>query len=176
MDKGPQVAANLASPDDAYLAQDAVEMHKALTELIRVYQFRDRDLICCHDLSVSGYYALDVLVERGPLTLNELAAALYLDKSSASRVVAGLDRKGYVERRTHPQDGRALLLGPTGSGRGIHERIVSDTQAEQRELLRDFDPEVRQAMSRLVARLARAAVDRARSGAAPCCPASCEAE
>ena len=30
----------------------------------------------------------------GPMTLNELAASLYLEKSSASRLVDGLEQKG----------------------------------------------------------------------------------
>src|SRR4026209_916514 len=58
----------------ARLEADAGALHEALTELVRVYQFRDRDRICCHDISVTQCYALDALLRRGPSGLNELAA------------------------------------------------------------------------------------------------------
>src|SRR5262245_14728391 len=83
---------------DPKLHADAESLHAALSELVRVYQFRDRDRICCHDVSVTQCYALEALLRRGPSSLNELASELYLDKSTASRVVATLRRKGYVTR------------------------------------------------------------------------------
>ncbi len=95
---------------------DAVELYEALTALVRVYQFRDRDTICCHDVSVTQCYALEALLRVGPCTLNELAAELYLDKSTASRVIQTLERKKYVTRREHPDDARARLFEPTAAG------------------------------------------------------------
>ena len=66
---------------------------------MRVYQFRDRDRICCHDVSVTQCYALETLVDHGPLRLGALAQRLFLDKSTTSRVVATLVKKGYVEQQ-----------------------------------------------------------------------------
>ena len=77
-------------PADGTLPEDARAVHEALSDLVRVYQFRDRDRICCHDVSVTQCYALEALIRRGPITLGELAAELYLDKSTASRVVGTL--------------------------------------------------------------------------------------
>ena len=155
------------------LEDHAVTLHEALTELVRVYQFRDRDRICCHDISVTQCYALEALVRRGPGGLNELAAELYLDKSTASRVVGTLERKGYVKRAPHPKDGRAIVLTVTPAGRRLYDRIRGDLVEETKELLRDFEPDVREGASRLILRLARAAA--LRSGVATgsaCCPSS----
>src|SRR5262245_24559669 len=80
---------------DPDLARDTEELYDALEDLLRVYQFRDRDRICCFDISVSQCYALEGLVRRGSMTLNDLAAHLYLDKSTASRVIDALERKGH---------------------------------------------------------------------------------
>ena len=33
------------------LERDAAALQRVLTDLIRVYQFRDRDAICCYDIS-----------------------------------------------------------------------------------------------------------------------------
>jgi DNA-binding MarR family transcriptional regulator len=160
----------------ARLEADAAALHEALTELVRVYQFRDRDRICCHDISVTQCYALDALLRRGPSGLNELAADLYLDKSTASRVVTTLERKGYVRRAAHPEDGRAIVLTVTPAGRRLCDRIRADLTAEAKHLLQDFEPGVREGAARLILRLARAAATR--SGVAPgsgCCPPSgCE--
>jgi len=158
------------------LEADAVELHTALTELVRVYQFRDRDRICCHDISVTQCYALEALIRRGPSGLNELAAELYLDKSTASRVVATLERKKYVTRERHPEDGRAVVLSASPAGRRLYERIRTDLVAETRQLLGDFEPEVRRGAARLILRLARAAAERSgvAAGVGCCPPAGCK--
>ena len=165
-------AHNAARPDSsARLLADAEALHAALNELVRVYQFRDRDRICCHDVSVTQCYAIEALLRRGPSGLNELAAELYLDKSTASRVVGTLERKGYVTRGPHPRDGRAIVLRVTASGRRLHDRIRADLVSEARALLRDFEPGVREAAPRLIRRLARAAAVRSGVAGAGCCAA-----
>jgi DNA-binding MarR family transcriptional regulator len=153
----------------ADLSDDALSLHRALSELIRVYQFRDRDRICCYDVSVAQCYALEAVVLHGPLTLNELAAHLFLDKSTASRLVDALQKKGYVERRENPADRRALSLEATPAGRELHARIEGDILAQEAELLAGFSPEVRQAMARLVGELARAAASRVDTTGGTCC-------
>jgi DNA-binding MarR family transcriptional regulator len=160
------------APRDATLDRDARAFYDALSELIRVYQFRDRDRICCYDVSVTQCNALEALARRGALTLNELAAQLYLDKSTASRVVDALERKGYVARRPHPQDGRALQLEPTPAGQALQTRIETDILAEERRLLAPFAPDVREAMVRLLGRLARAAGEKVETGGGTCCRVS----
>src|SRR5262245_55668587 len=86
----------------ATLDRDAADLQAAVADLVRVYQFRDRDRICCHDVSVTQCYALETLVAHGPLRLSGLAERLFLDKSTTSRVVAALVKKGYVEQGPDP--------------------------------------------------------------------------
>jgi len=118
------------------LERDAEALHEALSGLVRLYQFRDRDQICCFDVSVPQCYGLEALVQEGPLTLGELASRLYLEKSTASRVVDALERKGYVTRAPHPGDRRALQLKVTPAGR----RLVgySPPMAESVRELKEF--------------------------------------
>jgi len=149
----------MKSTDDA-LERDARELHEALSELVRVYQFRDRTRICCRDISVTQCHALDALVTAGESTLGRLAGALYLDTSTASRVVDSLVRKGYCRRERDPDDGRAVRLVATPAGRALRETIERDLIDAEKSLIADIDPDVRQATARLVARLARAARER----------------
>ncbi len=151
------------------LDADTAALHGVLQELKRVYQFRDRDRICCHDISVTQSWALEVLVGKGDLTLNELAAELYLDKSTASRVVNALERKGYVERARHPEDGRAVRLSVTKAGAGLQGLIEKEMLAQERMLLSDFDHEVRESMVQLIGRLSEAAASWIVAGGGSCC-------
>ena len=152
------------------LAADARELHRVLEDLLRVVQFRDRDRICCYDVSVTQCYALRALVEEGPMALNALAESLFLDKSTASRVVDALEAKGYAERRPHPEDGRSRLLAATAAGRRLHARIEADLEAEAAALLAGVAPSVRRAMAALLAGLTRAVETRmgCRSNACGC--------
>ncbi len=159
----------LTTIPDPQLQQDAETLYEALGDLIRVYQFRDRDRICCHDLSITQCHALDVLSVRGGLTLTRVAAELYLDKSTASRVVAALERKGYVERTEHPEDRRAILLEVTGTGQALYKQIHDEIIEQEKGLLRDFDSGTRQSMTKLIRRLAAAAAERVEASGGSCC-------
>ena len=48
---------------DPTLRADAEHLSDALSELIRVTQFRDRDRACCYDISVSQCHALKGVVD-----------------------------------------------------------------------------------------------------------------
>jgi MarR family 2-MHQ and catechol resistance regulon transcriptional repressor len=141
-------------------ARDARDLHHAVSDLVRIYQFRDRKSICYYNVSVTQCYALSTIVARGPLTQNELAADLYLDKSTASRVIGELERKGYVRRSTDPNDGRVRNLEATAKGHGLHERIERDLIGEMQSLLTGHNPATRRATIELIARLADAAAAR----------------
>jgi DNA-binding MarR family transcriptional regulator len=153
----------------AALRRDGRTLASVLAELGRLYQFHDRDCICCYDVSVTQCRALQLLSERGPLTLNELAAGLYLDKSTASRVVDALERKEYARRKTHPEDGRVVRVELSYRGRGLIERIEDDLAIRHAGLLAGFSPDVRQAAIRLLSELVQAAADRVDTTGGKCC-------
>ncbi len=155
--------------DAIRLGADARDLQRALSELTRVIQFRDRDRICRYDVTVSQCYALQALTESGPLSVNELAAQLYLDKSTASRLAQGLEEKGYLRKITDPGDRRGLRLDVTDAGRRISRRIDHDLTQEHATLLSEFDEEVRERTVELVTRLARAAAARVDASCGSCC-------
>lgn len=146
------------------LQADAEALNAALADLVRVYQFRDRDRICCFDISVTQCYALEALAEHGPMRSQALAAQLLLDKSTTTRVVDALERKGYVERRPDDQDARAVSLRITRSGRSLYGTINRGLIAQQAEMLADLDPAIRASVTDVIRRLARAAEARFVSG------------
>jgi len=154
------------------LDRDTRDLYAALSDLVRLYQFRDRNMICCHDISVTQCYALQALSRGGAMTLNALAGDLMLDKSTASRVVETLERKGYVRREPHPDDARAMQIEMTPRGRGLCERIERELMDEERNIIANLDPEVRRAAIGVVRDLARLAAARVGRQAACCAPGS----
>ena len=143
--------------DQEDLERDAAALQRVLTDLIRVYQFRDRDAVCCYDVSTGQCHGLERLANRGPMTLNEFAASLYLEKSSASRLADGLERKGYIKRKSRVDDARYLQLELTNRGRTLHDRIERDLIDERAEVLADLTIGERKLVIESIARLSGAA-------------------
>ena len=150
------------------LERDAAALQRVLTDLIRVYQFRDRDAICCYDISTGQGHGLERLANSGPMTLNEFAASLYLEKSSASRLADGLERKGYIKRKPRVDDARYLQLEVTKRGKTLHDRIERDLIEERAQVLADLTAEERKLVIESIARLSGAASARV-STEAGCC-------
>jgi DNA-binding MarR family transcriptional regulator len=161
-----QAMKGLGKSNEKALDRAAAELQAAVADLVRVYQFRDRDRICCHDISVTQCHALEMLVEHGPMRLSALAERLFLDKSTTSRVVATLAKKGYVEQGADAQDGRAIALSASRKGRNLCARITDDLVDQQKQLLQDLAPDVRAGVVSVLRRLAQAADARFRAGAA----------
>jgi DNA-binding MarR family transcriptional regulator len=84
-------------------------------------------------LSPGSASALATLVWSGPMRLGDLAAAERVTAPTMSRIVAGLDRAGYVDRTPDPADGRAQLLAPSAQGRalatGLHSARIRNVAA-----------------------------------------------
>lgn len=161
------------------LQADGLALHKALAGLVRAYQFRDRDRICCHDISVTQCYALEALKRDGPMRLNDLAERLFLDKSTSSRVLAALVRKGYAVRLVDSTDGRAISVRITAKGEKLYGRIHCDLVRQQVQMIEDLTPEHRRAAIEVISRLGRAAesmfgIGQAASAKSNCCEPSSE--
>lgn len=148
---------------------DAERLYDAVTRLVRVYQSRDRERICCHDITLSQWAALEHLVDRGPMSLTVLAHLLNLDKSSASRAVDGLVRKQWLERVESAQDRRAVVLAASPAGAAFYQRVRADLVQGEVQAIADMAPEVRQAAILILDRLTTTAQRRLRSAEA-CCP------
>jgi MarR family 2-MHQ and catechol resistance regulon transcriptional repressor len=154
---------------DPSLVRDAERLSDALEDLLRVVQFRDRDRACCYDVSVSQCYALERVVAAGGMAVNDLAASLYLDKSTASRIANSLVDKGYLARARDPEDGRVVRLVATPAGAALCRRILADIAGEYAEMLADYSPEVRAGIIRLVGRLGRSFAARVETSGGSCC-------
>jgi MarR family transcriptional regulator, 2-MHQ and catechol-resistance regulon repressor len=168
----PRTAAPAAALEPA-LAADARALNDAVSDLVRIYQFRDRDRICCYDISVTQCYALEALVERGALRSSALSEVLMLDRSTTTRVIDALVRKGYVVRSVDVEDRRAVSLRATAAGQRLLSRIQAGLIEQHAELLRDVAPEARALTIDVIRRLARSAGSRFAYGFSVGCNDDC---
>lgn len=69
-------------------------------------------------LSATEHKTLDLLDRLGPMTPRDLSAQSGLAPPSVTGLLDRLERKGFVRRQRHPQDGRRLLVDL------VHERVA----------------------------------------------------
>jgi MarR family transcriptional regulator, 2-MHQ and catechol-resistance regulon repressor len=112
-----------------------LRLHRAVAELVRRYQFRDRNEICCFGISVSQCYALEALGEEGELVMGALAARMRLSVSTMTRVVDQLEGHGLVRRARRREDNRVCCVAPTAEGRALLATISSELLASERAIL-----------------------------------------
>ena len=116
------------------LRWDGVPAMHAVTSLTRVQQLvvgRLDALLKPHGLTFARYEGLVLLTfsSRGSLPLGKMGERLQVHPTSVTSIVRRLDAAGLVQRRTHPQDARAVLAEITDEGRAVVEAATRDLLA-----------------------------------------------
>jgi DNA-binding MarR family transcriptional regulator len=93
-----------------YETADAV--HSSSIRLLRLLRLQDK----ASRVGPAQLSALSVLVFGGSYSLSELAAIEQVKVPTMSRIVAGLERSGFLQRTSVPGDRRKLILTPTVAG------------------------------------------------------------
>jgi DNA-binding MarR family transcriptional regulator len=81
------------------------------------------------DLTRTQLSVLATLVREGEKRPSALGEREGLNPTMLSRVVAALERSGWVERAPDPDDGRASLVSATAAGRALHARLRRERSA-----------------------------------------------
>jgi DNA-binding MarR family transcriptional regulator len=107
-----------------------------------------------------AYHALFENIDPGGTRLTELAARAEMTHQSMSELVATIERRGWVQRRPDPSDGRARLVCLTPEGRrvtrrGLHhiKEIEHEWQARWRDA--GYDGQLRDLLARALEDAAR---------------------
>jgi DNA-binding MarR family transcriptional regulator len=109
----------------------------------RLRQMRDDSL----DLNSNQLSAMSVLLNSGDQLMGALAAAEKVQPPSMTRIVNGLEERGFVARRPAPSDRRQCVVTLTDTGRQVlianrrrrDEWLavrLAELQPEEREVLR----------------------------------------
>jgi DNA-binding MarR family transcriptional regulator len=99
------------------------------------------------------------LDRRGPSTQQALATTLKVSPRNVTGLVDALESHGYLERRPHPTDRRALLVTLTDLGSQTMARMAADREQAAAQLLSDLSDsqldQLRQALDTVAGRLHR---------------------
>jgi DNA-binding MarR family transcriptional regulator len=106
--------------------------------------------------SLSEAFALGELGDGGSLTQQQLGDRLGLEKSTVSRLAAGLERRGWLERVRDPADRRYVRLRLTAAGTAAADTLGAYFDRHHRALLAALTPAERAGLRLGLAGLARA--------------------
>ncbi len=104
-------------------------------------------------IGVMEWRAMALIGRQPGVTANEIAQLSGLDKSSVSRAVAALIRKGDVRAVEDPADNRRALLTLTPEGEALHDRVIAASLARERLLLSGLSAAEHSQLFELLARL-----------------------
>jgi len=98
-------------------------------------------------VSASEARALIELVSARGIAQGELAAMLALDKSTVSRLAAGLERKGWIRRGRDENNQRYVRLYLTPQGREVAGRLWQAWRSRQARILAGLSADERAGLS-----------------------------
>jgi MarR family transcriptional regulator, organic hydroperoxide resistance regulator len=104
------------------------------------------------DLNHASVAVLHVLRED-PLTQRELAQRVQVQEQTVSRIVEGLERRGYLTRHRSPADRRRKLVQLTEVGQAVLDEAVDIEQIERP--FAAIDPDDLQVLRRALVTLVR---------------------
>jgi DNA-binding MarR family transcriptional regulator len=109
------------------------------------------------DVTLAQYRTLAVLSAQGPRRLADLAEALEVSPSTATRMCDRLVKKTLVQRVRDDLDRREVNLSLTDSGRHLVQQVIDRRRERARELLDLIPDEGRPALVESLTMLAAAA-------------------
>jgi DNA-binding MarR family transcriptional regulator len=119
------------------------------------------------EIAANGFTALAAIHRLEPCRVSDIAQALHVDLSVASRQITTLVQAGHVHREADPADRRAHVVRLTDEGRavlvGAHRRMVTELQ----HAIEDWDDAEVLELARGIGRLAGRFADRAPDATTP---------
>jgi DNA-binding MarR family transcriptional regulator len=103
--------------------QSYQDVFSLIGELSRALRCCQQEESFCLDLTLSQFFILHTIAGKGQIPLAELHDILAVEKSTTTRMVSPLIRRGLVVQERSKHDSRALNLSLTPQGGEIYERI-----------------------------------------------------
>ena len=95
-------------------------------------------------LSVIEWYVLRALYEHDGQIAGRLADAVGRPATSFTPILDEIERKGFIERRQHPVDRRAIKIHLTAQGKALEEQVKAGAaRLEERVRLKLLEKDLR---------------------------------
>jgi len=95
----------------------------------------------CGNVSLAQCHTILELGEQNQTTIGELAKSMGLDKSTLSRTIDSLVKKGLVDRVPNPSDRRYTLISLTKGGESTCKQINSTNDAYFKRIFKTIPSE-----------------------------------
>ncbi|MCC3315624.1 MarR family winged helix-turn-helix transcriptional regulator [Nocardia africana] len=154
------------SPESVVDADYIVELERALTRIAHLLtraRRHDRTVAAAGvNLDRANVPLLRMLADAAePMRMGELAACLDVEAPHVTRQIQRLERAGYVDRVTDPEDRRAQRVRITDEGRATVDAIRAVSRSHMREALADWSTEDLRLLAALNHRMVDAFLDNA---------------
>ena len=90
-------------------------------------------------LDIAQHDALEAVVSLGRARMGDVAAALRVDPSTATRSIDRLEAGGLVQRHRGDGDARAVVVAPTAAGLELIDRMSGTAREALGEVFARFD-------------------------------------
>ena len=106
-------------------------------------------------LSIPAWRVVATLGQYDVRTARDIAAHGVMHKSTVSRAVSSLERRGLIVRRPNQDDRREELLALTREGRAIYDALAPQALAFEERLVSVLDAEEQEVLVALIDKLSR---------------------
>ena len=122
----------------------------------RMFAMVERDQICCGTVTVAQCVVLQTLLE-GTWDASTLAGHARVTKGAMTRLLDGLESRGFVERHQDPDDGRRWLIELTATGKKEAKRLAGMTENAVALIMSRMPKNMRKPAVAMIADLRKAA-------------------
>ncbi len=128
---------------------------------VRLFGLLERQVVCCGTVSLPQCVALQALASR-PHTNTELADALGVTRGAITRLLDGMDGRGWIVRSRDAGDRRRLAVSLAPAGRAEAKRLGGLFEESVAQLLAELPAKERPRVERSL-RLLRDAAEATRA-------------
>lgn len=164
----------LATPLASHLEQDGVdelsaETFRAFITTVRLHGRLMMGLMADGGAHPGQVFCLRVIVGRDGITQRDLAEELHVARPTITKMLQGMERAGFVERRADEHDQRLTRVYVTESGRELEAKLRAVAAAYVKDTIGRLPEDDRRELGRLLGEygaIVSAAVE-AREGGTP---------
>jgi len=124
----------------------------------RMFAMMERDQVCCGTVTIAQCTVLQTLLQ-GTWDASALASHARVTKGAMTRLLDGLESRGFVERHPDADDGRRWLIELTASGTKEAKRLAGMTENAVNLIMSRMPKDMRKPAVAMIADLRKAAED-----------------
>lgn len=122
----------------------------------RMFAMLEREQVCCGTVTVAQCVVLQTLLE-GTWDVSTLASHARVTKGAMTRLLDGLEARGFVERHQDPDDGRRWLIELTAAGTKEARRLADMTENAVAMIIARMPKDMRMPAVAMISELRKAA-------------------